>query len=111
VVEGASAEDSSAYLVIGEKYLEMREYKKAMSWFMLGAWKNHPQCMFMIGYFYENGIFVARNVEIAMDWYIKSVSRSHQQALFQMDKLCQNGSYSKLVSKSKYRICAVICLL
>jgi hypothetical protein len=24
--------------VIGKKYLEMREHKKAMSWFMLGTW-------------------------------------------------------------------------
>ncbi|KAI8876690.1 hypothetical protein K501DRAFT_279193 [Backusella circina FSU 941] len=99
VIEGAASGDISAYLVLGEKYSELKEYKKAISWLMLGAWKNHPQCMVMIGYFYENGIYVTKDMDKAMDWYIKSVSKNAHQSMYHLDKLCKEGFYSKLITK------------
>lgn len=93
--KGAEKNMENAMANLGALYLETKEYGKAMEWLRKAAMTGSWDGIGGIGYIYENGLGVEKNISKAIEWY--RLARKHNQ--LSINRL--NSLNSKLSLKDK----------
>lgn len=101
--ELAKSGDLDAQTMLGELYLDglngvEQDPKKAFFWISKAANREEPQAQYLLGYMYENGIYVAKNVKKAVEWYKKSAMQGDVLAQYNLALIYKEGKGS--VSKN-----------
>ncbi len=47
----------------------------ALYWYQKAADQHYSAAQYKLGYFYEDGLGVSKNIKLAMDWYQKSADQ------------------------------------
>ncbi len=55
---------------VGLNYQDLKDYKKAIEWFLKGYNQGYPDSAYALGYLYENDL---KDKENAIKWYKKSL--------------------------------------
>ena len=69
----------------------IRDYKKAFKWYKRAALLGHMDSMFQVGYMYENGRGVDKNIFEALKWYMRAAQLNHKGAMNNIGYLYENG--------------------
>ncbi|SUC29528.1 Beta-lactamase hcpA precursor [Providencia rettgeri] len=80
----------------GDYYLGMllhnqEKYQQAEQWYRRGAEKGDAYCQYAMGYLYEHGIGVERNLKQAKAWYTEAAEQEHANAQFAMGLFYHDG--------------------
>ena len=62
-----------------------QSYEEAAKWYLKAAEQGHPKALYKLGYYYENGIVVTRNVKEAVKWYSKAAEQGYPGAAFKLE--------------------------
>jgi TPR repeat protein len=68
-------------------------YKQAMDWFLKAANNGSTDAMFRIGYMYQYGEGVTRNIHTVIEWYTKAANQENKSAQYHLDM------FTKMVMK------------
>lgn len=63
----------------------------AMRWYRSAAEKGYPRAQFLLGYMYESGVQVARDLPLARVWYGKASAQGEPRALYRLARLYHDG--------------------
>ena len=80
-------EDAQAQYELGLKYDDANDYEKAAYWYRNAAEQCHAPAQYNLGYMYENGQGVAKDLYEARKWYEKAAAQGHQQANSALERL------------------------
>jgi len=69
LMASAEAGYGEACFLLGRMLYMSRKYKTAFRWLTRGAREKHPKSMYMLGYMYEQGAGIGRNMSKARYWY------------------------------------------
>ncbi len=97
--ELAQSGDVDAQTMLGEMYLDglggiKKDYEKAFFWLSKAAGSAEPQAEYLLGYMYENGLYVAQDIEKAVHWYKKAASRGDVLAQYNLALIYKEGKGS-----------------
>lgn len=76
-----------AYEGLSKLYIQNNEYKKAFIYSEKAAELNNPEAEYNLGVFFENGIYVERDINKAIYWYQKAAQKGHQDAIHNLQGL------------------------
>ncbi len=74
-----------------KRFIEMREYDKALPLLKQSAELGNAEAQYNLGYFYQAGVIVDKNQKIANEWYVKSADQGFNDALYQLMMAYGNG--------------------
>lgn len=98
--KAASSGNTSAQCLLGEYYEDKRKYDKATHWYRLACGLGHSRAALRLGYMYEIGGGVSKDLKIAMEYYKKALELGEPQAKKYYDMLVG----AAMVSISRIRI-------
>ena len=98
--KAASSGNTSAQCLLGEYYEEKRKYDKATHWYRLACGLGHSRAALRLGYMYEIGGGVSKDLKIAMEYYKKALEMGEPTAKKYYDMLVG----AAMVSISRTRI-------
>jgi len=74
-----------------------KNLKESFSWYLKAAEQSHAPSQYKVGYFYENGFGVAKNVDTAILWYKKADANGSGEA----NKRLNKTAYEKKLKEQK----------
>ena len=94
--ELAKSGDVDAQTMLGEMYLDgingvAVDHEAAFHWLSKAAAQGDPQAEYLLGFMYENGLYVARNVSRAVKWYKKSAQKGDVLAQYNLALIYKEG--------------------
>lgn len=66
----------------GVKCYNEKSYAKALPWFIKAANQQHAKAQCFVGYFYENGLGVKKDVKEAASWYTLAANNGDATAQY-----------------------------
>jgi TPR repeat protein len=73
-------------------FIETQEFDKAFSVLKQAAELGNAESQYNLGYFFQSGISVDKNLEKAVEWYLKSANQDWNDALYAMMMAYGSGS-------------------
>ena len=70
-----------AYEGLSKMYIEQEKFKEAYEYSEKAAELNNPEAEYNLGVFYEQGIYVKKDIKRAMYWYEKAAKQGHINAI------------------------------
>ena len=98
--KAASSGNASAQCLLGEYYEDKRKYDKAAHWYRLACGLGHSRAALRLGYMYEIGGGVSKDLKIALEYYKKALDNGEPAAKKYYDMLVG----AAMVSISRIRI-------
>lgn len=90
-----------AYNLIAEIYYKKQNYKKAWKWYLKSSEANDSIGQYYVGHFYQEGLYVTKNVHLATVYYEKAAQQGLMQAIVAIAECYLLGiGYEKDVQKS-----------
>ncbi len=94
--ELAKSGDTDAQTMLGEMYLDgingvAVNHEKAFGWLSKAAAKGDPQAQYLVGFMYENGLYVASNTPEAVKWYKKAAKNGDVLAQYNLALIYKEG--------------------
>ncbi len=92
----AKSGDVDAQTMLGEMYLDgingvAVDHEKAFYWLSKAAAKNDRQAQYLLGFMYENGLYVVRNMKRAVKWYKKAATGGNILAQYNLALIYKEG--------------------
>lgn len=75
LMESANQGDPELQFEMGTELYNKRDYVKAFEWYSKAAAQGYAKAEYNVGYFYENGVVVEKNVIKAFEWYSKAATQ------------------------------------
>ena len=79
------------YYQMGEKAYNSEQYEEAVGWYQKAADLGHKDAMCSLGYCYDAGNGVTKNLVEAVKWYKKAAEQGHIRAQFNLALCYKNG--------------------
>ncbi len=67
--------------------LGVKDYKTAFAWYEKAALREYDHGQYKLGFFYENGLGVPKNLSKALSWYKKAANQRHNLARSRLKEL------------------------
>lgn len=83
--------ESEAYLELAKEDLSKYEYADARKELEVAVRSANPQAEYLLGYLYNHGLGVDRNVEKALSWYLRAAENGYAPAQTAAAKLYLDG--------------------
>ena len=96
-LQGYAAQgNTTAMVALGRMALYGRggvptDQTQARQWFEKACAEGDPNAMVNLGYLYEMGLSVPKQVELAANWYLKAARQGHASALYSLAWLYEKG--------------------
>lgn len=93
LMERAGNQDGDACYALAEWYYQNEDYEKAVAWYQKAASGSqvNPNVYFNLGFAYQHGEGVRRDLIAALDYYQKAAEFGVPQALYNLAYFYQNG--------------------
>lgn len=78
---GQTAEDLNER---SKELLEKKKYSKAWPFLKEAALAGHPEAQYNLGYAYETGDFIRKNLSTSTEWYSRSAAQGYTKAIYKM---------------------------
>jgi len=116
IIEIARSGSADAQFFLGKYYSDerYRDDVEAFKWLLLAANQGHGEAQMFVGYSYEIGEGIPKNIKLAVKYYAKAYFNGHEVAktaslkylkdevLYNQDLLDSNSDWTKFIS-SDYR--------
>lgn len=76
---------------VGVKYLNNKDYKKSLTWFIKAAKEGSLLADYYIGYLYEHGLGQKKSIDKALFWYKKSADKGNAIAQNHLGNIYSQG--------------------
>ncbi len=77
---------------------QRKETKKAFVYYMDAAEKNYPPAQNTVGYYYQNGIAVEKNMQLAAIWYQRAADAHYAPAIYNYAIMIRNTEPAKALN-------------
>lgn len=88
-------EDAKSQYELGQIYRKNGEDKKAFEYFQKSANQGYYRAEFILGYMYDQGKGVEKNIQRAIQWYEKSANQGNPYAYYNLGTMYLNGKEVK----------------
>ncbi len=94
--ELAKSGDADAQTMLGEMYLDgingvAVDHEQAFFWLNKAAAHGDPQAQYLVGFMYENGLYVTSNMHRAVKWYKKAAKNGDILAQYNLALIYKEG--------------------
>ncbi|MBQ9390532.1 MAG: sel1 repeat family protein [Synergistaceae bacterium] len=72
---------------LGDKFYDAKNYEEAAYWYRKSAEQVYAEAQYNLGYMYENGKVVARDLQEARKWYGKATTQGDTDAQNKLKRL------------------------
>jgi TPR repeat protein len=88
-MKGVSKGDGTALWGVGEVHAAKSQYKEAFEWYMKAAAQGDSDGEYRLGFCYELGQYVAKDIPKAIEWYTRAAKKGHNDAKEALGELGQ----------------------
>jgi TPR repeat protein len=88
----AVAQDAESINTKAKEYIRSGDMVKAVTQLNQAAALGHPEAQYNLGYCYQMGSGVEKDMNIAVEWYTKSAQQGFNDASFQLMMIYGNGN-------------------
>ena len=87
LTRAATLGDPEAQFEIANTFQSIGDRKSAVTWFMKAAEQEFTRAQINLGYCYETGDGVAKDLDKAAEWYNKAANLGNEEAKYLLNKL------------------------
>ena len=95
VAEKAKAGDANAQYEVGARLQAMGKPDEARPWYEKASAQDHPLATSLLGYLYETGMGIDKDIDKALSYYKKGVELGAPESMWQMAMLHGEGKLGK----------------
>ena len=86
-LEGVKENPYRAYDGLSKLFFSKKEYKESYEYALKGAQLNNPESQNNLGYYFENGIYVKKDIDKAKYWYQLAATQGYIKAINNLKSL------------------------